>query len=173
MQWLAWALQMVVGFLVGCGLGYQFARLLFQSSLDERLLIAGGVGLICGAFTSFYGNSAWMARSIFLAPEPLPPPKARAWSQVTGGVGVLLVLVTVAHHEMTFASRDHKPLSRGIDVFLFVAAILLAVLAIYALRTGKGFWRFGIIDREETPFLFWTYVALNGAAALGLLSAAL
>src|SRR3954454_10746080 len=91
-QWLAWALQLFVGFLAGCGVGYELARLLFRSSLDERLLIAGGAGVICGAFSSFYGNRAWMARSPFLAPEPSPPRRARAWSMVTGGAGGLVLL---------------------------------------------------------------------------------
>jgi len=172
-QWLAWALQLFVGFLAGCGVGYELARLLFRSSLDERLLIAGGAGLICGAFTSFYGNGAWMARSPFLAPEPSPPLRARAWSMVTGGAGGLVLLLTLAYHAIKFAGRDHNSASRGVNVFLFVVALLPALLAAYALRTGKGFWRFGVIDHEETPFVFWTYVVLNAAATLGLLSAAL
>ncbi len=172
-QWLAWALQLFVGFLAGCGVGYQLARLLFRSSLDEKLLIAGGAGLICGAFTSFYGNSAWMARSIFLAPEPAAPTRARAWSMVTGGAGGLLVLLTVAYHAITLFSRGDSSHFRGIDVFFFLIALLPALLAVYALRAGKGFWRFGIVDREETPLLFWIYVVLNGAAALGLVCAVL
>jgi hypothetical protein len=63
--WLAWSLQLAVGFLAGCGVGYEAARLLFLASLNDMLLVAAGGGLICGAFTSFYGNRVWMAASIF------------------------------------------------------------------------------------------------------------
>jgi hypothetical protein len=169
-EWLAWSLQLAVGFLAGCGVGYQAARLLFLASLDEMLLVATGGGLICGAFTSFYGNRAWMARSIYLAPEPTPHRKGRACSLVVGGVGAAVVMLTLIHHMIIAGRRDHDSPSAGFDAFLLLAALLPGFLVVHALRTGTGVWRFGIIEREETPLIFWVYVLLNSVAALSLLS---
>ena len=172
-DWLAWLLQLMVGFLVGCGVGYEAWRLLFLGSVNEMLLIAAGGGLICSAFTSFYGNRAWMVGSIFLAPEPAPPRKARACSLVVGGTGVAVVSLTLVHHMIVVTTRERGSPSAGFDVFLLLAAVLPGFLVVHALRTGTGLWRFGIIDQDETPLMFWVYVFLNSVATLSILSMAL
>src|SRR5580765_481867 len=87
-EWLAWSLQLGVGFLVGCAIGYQAARLLLRSDFNHRLLVAAGLGLVCVAFTSFYGNRAWMAPSAFVAHEPAAPRRARACSVLIGFAGL-------------------------------------------------------------------------------------
>ena len=172
-DWLAWLLQLTVGFLVGCGVGYEVWRLLFQGSVNELLLGAAGGGLVCGAFTSFCGNRAWMAGSIFLAPEAPPPRITRACSLLLGGAGAVAVLLILVHHMIGVATREHSSSSAGFNVFLLLAAVLPGFLAVHALRTGSGLWRFGIIEREETPLIFWVYVLLNGVAMLSILSMAL
>jgi hypothetical protein len=172
-EWLAWCLQFVVGLLVGCGVGYQVWSLLFRASLNEMLLFAAGGGVLCGAFASFYGNRVWMAGSIFLAAEPAPPRIARACSLILGGAGVVVVFLTLVHHMIKVVTRDRNSPSGAFDVFLLIAALLPGFLLVRALRTGTGLWRFGIIDREETPLIFWVYVLLNGVATLSILSMAL
>jgi hypothetical protein len=169
-EWLAWSLQLAVGFLAGCGVGYEAARLVFIANLNDMLLVAVGGGLISGAFTSFYGNRAWMATSIFLAIEPTPPRKARACSLVVGGIGVTVVLLTLIRHLIAAGRRDHYSSSAGFDAFLLLAAVVPGFLLVHALRAGTGFWWFGIIEREETPLIFWVYVVLNGAGVLSILS---
>jgi hypothetical protein len=172
-EWLAWCLQLVVGFLVGCGVGYQVWRLVFQAGLNEMLLFVVAGGLICGAFTSFYGNRVWMACSIYLAPEPAPPRKARACSLIVGAAGVAVVFLTVVRHMVAAATRKQGSPATGVDVFLILVALVPGFLVVHALRRGTGLWIFGIIDREETPLMFWVYVLLNGVAALSVLSTAL
>jgi hypothetical protein len=167
-EWLAWALQLAAGFVVGCAVGYQAARLLFRADLETLLVLAAGAGLVCGAFTSYYGDRAWMARSIFLAPESLPPLKARACSLIVGCIGFAVALLAAAHHVTSALNSSSRP-SAGFDVLLVLAALLPGLLVLHALRTGTGFWRFGILDREETPLLFWVYVVLNVCAFLGIL----
>jgi hypothetical protein len=169
-EWLAWGLQLVVGFLVGCGIGYQAARLLLRSDLDHRLLMAGGLGLVCGAFTSFYGNRAWMAPSVFAAPEPAVPRRPRAFSLLIGCVGLAVTLLTAVHGLITGTRFGHGPPSTGFNVFPLIASVLPGFLVVHALRTGTGLWIFGIVNREETPLLFWAYVVINISAFLGLLS---
>lgn len=169
-DWLAWALQLVVGFLVGCGIGYQAARLLVRSDLIHSLLITAGLGFVCGAFTSYYGNRAWMARSIFVAAETPAPRRARACSVLIGTAGIALTLLTTVHHAITASRSGHGGSFTGFDAFPLVAALLPAFLAVHALRTGTGFWRFGILNREETPLFFWAYIVINVSAFLGLLS---
>ncbi len=172
-EWLAWLLQLMVGFLVGFGVGYEGWRLLFLRSVNEMLLIEAGGGLICGAFTSFYGNRAWMAGSIFLTPEPVPPRQARACSLVVGGVGVAVVTLTLVHHMIAVTTGERGPTSAGFDIFLLLAAVLPGFLVVHALRTGAGLWVFGIIDRDETPLIFWVYVLLNSIATFSILRMAL
>jgi hypothetical protein len=172
-EWLAWSLQLVAGFVVGFGVGYELWRLLLLGSIDEMLVVAAGSGLVGGAFTSFYGNRAWMARSIFLAPEAAPPRTARACSLLVGGAGAAVVVLILVRHMIHVATREHSSLSTGFDVFLFLAAIVPGFLLVHALRTGTGFWRFGIIEREETPLIFWVYVLLNAVTTLSILSMAL
>jgi len=74
---------------------------------------------------------------------------------------------------MEVATRDHGAHSVGFGLLLLLVAVLPGFLVIHALRTGTGFWRFGMIDREETPLIFWVYVLLNGVAALSMLAMAL
>src|SRR5262249_21374111 len=130
-EWFAWALQLAVGFLVGCGIGYEATRLLPQSDFDHRLNVVGAFGLLCGAFTSLYGNRAWVAASIFLAPEPPPPAKARTCSFVIGGVGFLVAVLTMAHDRITTAHSS----SSSSNIFLLIAALLPGFLVVHALRT--------------------------------------
>jgi len=175
-DWLAWSLQLLLGFLVGCGVGYVVARLLFRSSFigfDQMLLIIAGVALCCGAFTSFYGNRAWMAPSIFVGPESPPPRKARTCSIIIGSIGVAVVLIPLTLHVISAGWPTHAPSARGFDVFLLLMGAFPGFLIIHALRKGTGFWRFGIIDREEKPLFFWIYVLLNAVAVLCILAAML
>jgi hypothetical protein len=169
-EWVAWSLQLAVGFLAGCGVGYAAARTLVLENLNGMLLLAAGGGLICGAFSSFYGNRAWMAASVFLAPEPTLPRQARACSLVAGGIGVAVVLLTLIHHLIAAGRRDQYSFVAGFDAFLLVVAMVPGFLLTHALRTGTGFWWFGIIEREETPLLFWVFVVLNGTGLLSVLS---
>lgn len=163
----------MAGLLVGWGVGYETWRLLFRASLNEMLLFTAGAGLLCGAFTSFYGNRAWMAGSIFSTAEPAPPRKARACSLIVGGAGALVLFLSLVHHMIVVATRERNSSSAGLDVFLLVAALLPGFLLVRALRTGTGLWRCGIINRQETPLIFWVYVFLNAVATLSILSMAL
>lgn len=170
LEWLAWSLQLTVGFLVGCGVGYAVWRLLFLGSVNDMLPVAAGCGLVCGAFTSFYGNRAWMAGSIFVASEAAPPRIARACSLLVGGTGAAVVLLTLIHHMIAIATQEHPSRSMDFDLFLLLSAVVPGFLLVHALRTGTGLWTFGIIEREETPLIFWVYVLLNGIAALSIIS---
>jgi hypothetical protein len=169
-EWGVWLLQLLVGFLAGCGIGYQAARLLFAARLSEMLLIAVAGGLICGAFTSFCGNRAWMARSIFLAPEPEPPRQARACSVVIGGAGAALALLTLIHHFIAAFDRQHDSSPGSLHYFLLPIAALPGFLLVRALRTGNGLWTLGTIDREETPLIFWVYVIFAGVVTFSVIS---
>jgi len=167
--WLAWWLQLGVGFLAGSGVAYEVGHLLFGGSLTDRfLLMPAGGGLVCGALTSFYGNRAWMAPSVFSAGEPAPPRKARAASFLIGAFGIALVVLVLIRHLAAVARSDHKS-SIGFDAFLLLVAFVPGFLLVHTLRTGTGFWRFGIVDREETPLMFRVYACLNVAASISLL----
>lgn len=175
-DWLAWSLQLAIGLVVGSGVGFIIARLLLRSYLTEfphMLFIIVGVALCCGAFTSFNGNRAWMATSIFAAQEPPPTRKARACSIIIGSVGVAVVLLALTLHVIHAGWPTHKSSSLGFDSLLLLLGCFPGFLLIHALRTGTGLWRFGIIQREETPLNFWIYVLLNAVALLVILSAML
>jgi hypothetical protein len=171
-DWFAWSLQLTLGLLVGSGVGYSVARLLFRSGFigfDQMLSVIGGAALCCGAFASFHGDRAWMARSIFACPEPRRTQKARTCSTVVGSLGAVLVLVPVALHLITRDQSRAEASSHGFSIVLLVLAAIPGFLLIHALRTGTGYWRFGTLDREETPLFFWIYVLVNAVAVMCLL----
>jgi hypothetical protein len=65
--------------------------------------------------------------------------------------------------------RSSTPLE--LDVVLLLLAAVPGWLLVRALRTGTGYWRFGAIDRDETPLYFWIYVFVNGLLVVWILSA--
>jgi hypothetical protein len=81
-----------------------------------------------------------------------------------------VVLLTLIHHLIAVGRRDHYSSSAGFDAFLLLAGVVPGFLLVHALRTGTGFWWFGIIEREATPLIFWVYVVLNGAGVLSIIS---
>jgi hypothetical protein len=171
-DWLAWSLQLALGLLVGSCVGFSVARLLFRSgftSFDQMLPVTTGVAFCCGAFSSFHGDRAWMPRSIFAGAEPRRTDKARSCSIAIGSLGAALVLLPMALHLMTVGRSEDASSSGGLGIFPLVLAAIPGFLIIHALRTGTGIWRFGILDREETPLFFWIYVFVNAVGVMCLL----
>lgn len=171
-DWFAWSLQLALGFIVGFGASFSVARLLARSgfiSLDQMFLVMVGGGFCCGAFASYYGNRAWMRPSIFDSPEPPRTEPARKWSTITGLLGGSLVFVPIAIHLITVGWPSDGSSSRGFSFFTLLVAAVPGFLLFHALRTGTGFWRFGTLDREETPLLFWIYVSVMALGVFCLL----
>lgn len=171
-DWLAWSLQLILGLLVGSGVGFSVARLLFRSgftSFDQMFVVAAGVALCCGAFASFYGDRAWMSHSIFDSPEPRQPKRAPVCSVVIGSVGAALVLGAVALHLITRERPVEASPAHGFSILPLVLAAIPGFLLIHALRTGTGVWSFGELDRYETPLFFWVYVFVNALGVMCLL----
>jgi hypothetical protein len=167
-DWLAWSLQMALGFVVGFGASFPIARLLFRFGLisfDQMFLAMVGGAICCGAFASYYGDRAWIKPSFFDSPEPPRTEQGRKWSIMTGILGGSLVFISIGMHLITAGGPSGRPSSGGFSFFTLLLAAIPAFLLFHALRTGTGFWRFGTLDREETPLLFWIYVA---AMALGV-----
>jgi hypothetical protein len=171
-DWLAWSLQLALGLFVGACVGFSVARLLIRfglTSFDQMLPVTAGVAFCSGAFCSFHGDRAWMPRSIFAGAEPPRTEKARSCSITIGSFGAALVLLPVALHLMTADRSGDASSSGGFGIFRLALASIPGFLVIHALRTGTGIWRFGILDREETPLFFWIYVFVNAAAVMCLL----
>ena len=169
-DWLAWFLHFVLGFLIGMGIGVEFWRFLRPPALGELILVISGCGLIGGAFASYYGNRAWMARSMMVPPESPPPQQARACSQVLGAAGATALMLAFVHHLQNPSFGSYRePTAVGLTVAI-IAAGLSGYLVVNALRTGNGAMRFRSVDRYQTPFLFWIFVAFNSAASIAFLS---
>jgi hypothetical protein len=160
-DWLAWSMQLALGFLVGCGAGFPVARIMWDCgfiSFDQMFLVIAGGALGCGAFASYYGDRAWMKSSIFDPPAPLITESGRKWSKIIGGFGVALVFLTIGIHLISVGWPSGGSSSMKFSLFTLVLAAVPGFLLFHALRTGTGFWRFGTLDREETPLFFWIYV---------------
>jgi protein-S-isoprenylcysteine O-methyltransferase Ste14 len=161
-DWFAWALQFALGLVVGCGVGFKIAQLFVRShfaDFDQMPIIIVAVGLCCGAFTSFLGNRAWLAPSIFMKAESPPPQIARKYSVLLGCVGAVVLMLILIQNGANTTLRTQ--MSSSMEVFLLLIATVPAFMLIQAMRKGTGFWLFGNLDREETPLLFWVYVSLN------------
>ncbi len=159
----------------GCGVGFMVLYRLDFIWFDRMLFVIPGAGLVCGAFTSFHGQRAWMMPSIFAPLEPAPHPKLRQRSAILGALGITLIVLPVVHHVATVGWPEGRSSSQdwGFSIFLLLFAAVPGFLAVQALRTGTGLWRFEIIHRDETPLLFWTYVFLNASAVVYALAVVL
>jgi len=175
-DWLAWSLQLVAGLFAGSGVGFIIARGLVRlrfTDFDHMLYVVVGVSLCCGAFTSFHGNRAWMMPSVFAPSEPPQSRRARTCSIIVGTIGAGLILIPIILHVINVGWPARKSFSMEFSIFLLLIAALPGFLLVHAVRTGAGFWRFGIIHREETPLIFWLYVILNALAVVCILAAIL
>jgi hypothetical protein len=171
-DWLAWSLQLALGFVVGLGASFPIVRLLFRSgfiSFDQMFLAMVGGALCCGAFAAYHGDRAWIRTSIFNWPELPRTEPARRWSIITGCLGGSLVLVPIGVHLLTVGWPSSGSRSRGFSFFTLLLAAVPGFLLVHALRTGTGFWRFGILDREETPLFFWIYVFVMAVGVICIL----
>ena len=171
-DWLAWSLQMALGFLVGFGASFPIARILFRSgfiSFDQMFLAMVGGALCCGAFASYYGDRAWMRPSIFEVSGAPRTEQARKWSIITSLLGGSLIFVPIGMHLIATGWPSSRPSSGGFRFFTLLLAAVPGFLLFHALRTGTGFWKFGILDREETPLFFWIYVAVMALGVFCLL----
>jgi hypothetical protein len=171
-DWLAWSLQLALGSVVGFGASLPVARLLFRSgfiSFDQMFLVMVGGASGCGAFASYYGDRAWMRPSIFDSPTPPRTEPARRWSVITGSLGCSLVFVPIGMHLFTVGWPSGGSSSSGFRFFTLLLAAVPGFLLFHALRTGTGFWRFGTLDRDETPLLFWIYVSVMALGVFCLL----
>lgn len=175
-DWIAWTMQLVFGAVVGFGIGFVIARLLWRSGFigaDQILAVIGGIGMCCGAFTSLHGDRAWLMPSIFSVAEPRPARQARLCSMIIGMVGVACVIVPVLTHVFTVGWPTRGSGSVEIRIFALLIASVPGFLLVYALRTGSGVWALGFIDREQTPLLYWAFVLINAVAVLCILSTAI
>jgi hypothetical protein len=175
-DWLAWSLQFVFGFFIGAGVGFIMARRLVGFrfiGFGQMLYVMGGAALCCGACTSFLGNRALMMPSLYGPTEPTPSRRARTCSFAVGIAGASLVFLSILAHIIDAGWPIRKSTSLEFGVFLLLLAALPGFLLVHALRTGTGFWRFGGVDRAETPLFFWIYVFLNALALFCMLSAVL
>jgi hypothetical protein len=171
-DWLAWSLQLVFGFVVGFGASFPMARILFRVGLiraDQMFLAMFGGACCCGAFASYYGNRAWMRTSLFDAPEPPRTELSKKWSFIIGGFGVLLTLLPVVSHLYFSNCPETRTHSGEFRMFKLLLAAIPGGLLFHALRTGSGFWRFGELDRHETPLFFWIYVVGMAILLCGIL----
>jgi hypothetical protein len=158
--------------LAGAGVGFIIARVLFQGGLigiDQILLVAAGVSLCAGAYTSYHGNRVWMMPSAFGPAEVPPTPKAQRGSLIMGGIGVGLLVFPIILHVADIGGPSRTRPSAGFSIFLLLVGAIPGFLLWNALRNGFGYGRFGRIDRDETPLTFWIYVTLNALAVLFVL----
>ena len=171
-DWLAWSLQLALGFVVGFGASFPIARLLFRSgfiSFDQMFLAMVGGAFCCGAFASYYGDRAWMRPSVFDSPGPPRTEAARKWSTIIGCLGGLLVFVPIGMNLVAGGGPSAGSSPGRFSVFTLLLAAVPGFLLFHALRTGTGFWRFGTLDREETPLFFWIYVSVMAIGVFCLL----
>src|SRR6266496_5184308 len=143
-DWLAWSLQLTLGFVVGFGASVPVARLLFRSgfiSFEQMFLATVGRALCCGAFASYYGDRAWMRPSIFDSPRPPRTEPARKLSIITGSLGGSLVFIPIGMHLITVGWPSSRSSSWGFSFFTLLLAAVPGFLLFHALRTGTGFWR--------------------------------
>jgi hypothetical protein len=197
-DWIAWSLHLIFGIFAGSGVGFLVARMLFRfylTGFDAMLLVVAGFSLCCGAFTSFHGNLAWMMPSVFTPSQPPQTRKPRNCSIIIGTIGAALILLPIILHVINFGlpahksamtgaeifvvqdgrlqldPESHKSTALGVKSFLLLLAALPGFLLVRALRTGSGYWRFGTVDRNDTPLNFWIYVILNAVVVVCILSA--
>ena len=171
-DWLAWSLQLAFGSVIGFGAAFSIARLLFRSgfiSANQMVFIMLGGASCCGAFASYYGDRAWMRSSVFDSPEPLRSELARKWSMRIAGFGGLLIILPIGLHLMTNGLPASRPGSGELIWFKLSVAAIPGGLLFHALRTGTGFWRWGILDRGETSLFYWIYVVVLAVATFCLL----
>jgi len=162
-DWVAWSMQLVLGFVVGFGASFPIARILFRTGFigfDQMFLVMVGGALCCGAFASYHGDRAWMAPAIFASPGPPRTEPPRQWSIVAGSIGGSLVFVPIGFRLITVGWPSSVSQPAGLRLFTLLLAAVPGFLLFQALRTGTGLWRFGTLDREETPLFFWIYVAV-------------
>jgi hypothetical protein len=178
-------------------MGFVIARLLFDfdfSGFDQMLFLIAGFSLYCGAFTSYYGNLAWMMPSFFAPKERPQARNPRTCSVIIGTIGAALIILPITLHLVHYGWPGHRtssmdantfvlhdgrlqPLPRssrstptGLIIFDLFLAALPGFLLVRALRTGTGYWWCGAVDRDDTPLYFWFYVILNGLAVVCILS---
>jgi len=168
-DWLAWSLQMALGFVVGFGASFRIARLLWSTcfiSFDQMFVTMAGVGICCGAFASYYGDQAWLGSWVFDPPGPVRTEQAQKWSIFTGIFGGFLVLAPIGIHLATGTGRSTGS-SWELRIFTLVLAAIAGLVIFHGLRNGTGFWRNATPVREEAPLCFWLCLAFM---AIGLLA---
>jgi hypothetical protein len=175
-DWLAWALHFLFGSVAGFGIGFIVARILLRFgfiNVDQLLSVIGGVAICCGAFTSYYGDRAWLLPSIFTLADPPPARKARLCSIIIGIVGVVLVLIPMIIQVTTSGWSTRHSSTMGMTIFTLLIAAIPGFFLFYAFRTGTGLWVRGFIDRDETPLLFWSYVLIHAVLFFCILTSAI
>lgn len=124
------------------------------------------VSMIGGAITSFKGNRAWFTHSVFDADEPLRSPASRTVSIVIGVAGVLIAARIVCLRLMAIPRSSHQHLNSPLLLPILMMAALLMFVVIHAIKTGTALGPGFTIDREESPFVFWIYIATLGLSLI-------
>jgi TRAP-type C4-dicarboxylate transport system permease small subunit len=102
-DWLAWALQFILGLIVGLILGAELISSRHHSfwmaseAVPAHLL---GAALIVAALASYYGDRLWLGSSYRIIPTDgiRHSAKSRAVSISTGVVGGILVIGAILKH---------------------------------------------------------------------------
>ena len=171
-DWLAWSLQFALGLFVGgvagSVIGPRMIRLHFIG-LEELHFVIAGVSLFGAAIASYRGDDTWLARSALDPERPPQGNKCRTCSIAVGSVGTAVFAYAVICHLSTAGwSGGHPSLSVS-EVILLLLGVCLVYLLVRAFRTGTAYWAFGIIDREQAPFIFWLWVASASLTVIYLL----
>lgn len=80
-----------------------------------------------------------------------------------------MIAIPILFGLLSDGTGDEEHSSSGPDAFRLVMATLPSFLLFYAWRNGTGFWQFGFVDRDQTPLLYWIYMAVNIVALICIL----
>ncbi|WP_395743014.1 hypothetical protein [Prosthecobacter sp.] len=159
-SWFSWSLHLLLGLTLGFFLGCIVWNSLRRNRLADEgqfLHIVCGVSLLAGAFTSYWGDRAWFAPTVF-APDPPPQSRAsHAWSIIIGAAGLgTLGLALYRHHQALPWSDRFHPRAQA-DVALISLLAMHLGLLVHVLKTG-GFM--GRVWRDDFPAAYWFLVAV-------------
>jgi len=102
MDWAAWLLQTLVGFLIGSALGFSlatgknFAMWAMDAEIEMAICFIAGIGLVMGTIATQFCDRAWLRVLSSYPPDEIEHNVAsRIMSLVLGVVGVGLTIDAV------------------------------------------------------------------------------